>query len=87
MVAQSSIETCPGRSTAVEIEIRAAHNRTRQTYGSERLQRDLSEHGLNIGICCIKRIRKKPGIRSKQKRRFKATRPTQGIRFLWQITT
>ena len=57
----------------LELEIRAAHKRTRQTYGPERLQRDLAEHGVRVGICRIKRIRKKLGIRCRQKRRFKAT--------------
>ena len=57
----------------LELEIRAAHQRTRQTYGPERLQRDLAEHGVRVGICRIKRIRKKLGISCKQKRRFKAT--------------
>ena len=57
----------------LEVEIRAAHTRTRQTCGPERLQRDLSEHGIQVGICRIKRIRKKLGIRCKQKKKFKAT--------------
>jgi transposase InsO family protein len=57
----------------LELEIRAAHKRTRQTYGPERLQHDLAAHGIRVGICRIKRIRKKLGIRCKQKRRFKAT--------------
>ena len=57
----------------LEVEIRAAHKRTRQTYGAERLQQDLAEHGIQVGICRIKRIRKKFGIRCKQKRKFKAT--------------
>ncbi len=57
----------------LEIEIRAAHKRTRQTYGPERLQRDLAEHGIKTGICRIRRISKKLGIRCKQKRKFKAT--------------
>jgi transposase InsO family protein len=57
----------------LELEIRAAHKRTRQTYGPERLQRDLAEHSVRVGIHRIKRIRKKLGIRCKQKRRFKAT--------------
>ena len=57
----------------LEIEIKAAHKRTRQTYGPERLQHDLAEHGVKVGICRIKRIRKKLGIRCKQKRKFKAT--------------
>ncbi len=57
----------------LELEIRAADRRTRHTYGAERLQHDLAEHGVCVGICRIKRIRKKLGIRCKQKRKFKAT--------------
>jgi putative transposase len=37
------------------------------------LQRDLAEHGVRAGISRIKRIRKRLGIRCKQKRKFKAT--------------
>jgi putative transposase len=57
----------------LELEIRAADRRTRQTYGPERLQYDLAEHGIRVGISRIKRIRKKLGIRCKQKRKFKVT--------------
>jgi transposase InsO family protein len=57
----------------LELEIKAADKRTRQTYGPERLQHDLAEHGVRVGICRIKRIRRKLGLRCKQKRKFKAT--------------
>ena len=57
----------------LEIEIKAAHERTRQTYGPERLQSDLADNGVQVGICRIKRIRKKLGLRCRQKRKFKAT--------------
>src|SRR5512144_436571 len=57
----------------LEVEIRAAHKRTRQSFGPERLQHDLADKGIHVGICRIKRIRKKLGIRCKQKKRFKAT--------------
>jgi putative transposase len=57
----------------LEIEIKVAHKRTRETYGPERLQCDLAENGVQAGICRIKRIRRKLGLRCKQKRRFKAT--------------
>ena len=57
----------------LEVEIKAAHKRTRQTYGPERLQHDLAEHGIRVGICRIKRIRRKLGLRCKQKRKFKVT--------------
>ena len=57
----------------LEVEIKAAHKRTKQVYGAERLQHDLAKHGIQVGICRIKRIRRKLGIRCKQKRKFKAT--------------
>ena len=57
----------------LEVEIKAAHKRTRQTYGPERLQHDLAVHGIRGGICRIKRIKKKLGLRCKQKRKFKVT--------------
>jgi len=57
----------------LELEIRAADKRSRQTYGAERLQHELAEHGIRVGICRIRRIRKKLGIRCKQRRKFKAT--------------
>jgi putative transposase len=57
----------------LEAEIKAAHRRTRETFGAERLQHELSEHGIKAGVCRIRRIRKKLGIRCKQKTRFKAT--------------
>ena len=57
----------------LEVEIRAADKRTRQSCGPERLQKDLADHGVQAGVCRIKRIRKKLGIRCKQKKKFKAT--------------
>jgi putative transposase len=57
----------------LELEIRAAHRRTRQTYGAERLQQELAKQGVRIGICRLKRLRRKLGLRCKQKRKFKAT--------------
>jgi transposase InsO family protein len=57
----------------LEIEIKAAHRRTRQTYGAERLQHELAEHGVRVGIWRLKCIRRKLGLICKQKRKFKAT--------------
>lgn len=57
----------------LEVEIKAAHERTRQTYGPERLQADLADNGIQVGVHRIKRIRQKLGLRCKQKRKFKAT--------------
>jgi putative transposase len=57
----------------LELEIKASDKRTKQTYGPERLQSDLADHGVQVGVSRIRRIRKKLGIRCKQKRKFKAT--------------
>ena len=57
----------------LELEIKAAHERTRKTCGPERLQKDLIAHGIKVGILKIRRIRKKLGIRCKQVKKFKAT--------------
>jgi putative transposase len=57
----------------LEIEIKAAHKRTRETCGPERLQHELKEQGVEVGICRIRRIRKKLGLRCKQSRKFRAT--------------
>ena len=61
----------------LEAEIKAAHTRTRQTFGPQRLQRDLESHGVKVGLFRIRRIRKKLGIRCKQKKKFKATTNSQ----------
>ena len=60
-------------SVRLETEIRAAHQRTRETDGPKRLQSELADHGVVTGIDRIKRIRRKLGLRCKQKRKFKAT--------------
>jgi transposase InsO family protein len=57
----------------LEVEIKAAHSRTRETYGAERLRHELAEHGVMVGICRLKRIRRKLGLRCKQKRKFRVT--------------
>lgn len=57
----------------LEIEITAANSRTRGTYSAERLQADLASHGIKVGIHRIKKIRRKLGIKCKQKKKFKAT--------------
>lgn len=57
----------------LEIEIKAAHKRTRETFGPKRLQKELLSNGIKTGICRIRRIRKKLGLYCKQKKKFKAT--------------
>lgn len=57
----------------LELEIRAAHKRTRRSYGPERLQRDLAENGVVVGVHRIKRIRRQLGLCCLQRRRFRTT--------------
>lgn len=54
-------------------EIQAAHRRTRETYGPERLQADLADHGVQVGVHRIKRLRKTLGLRCRQRRKFVVT--------------
>ena len=55
------------------VEIRLAHERTRQTYGPERLQVELADHGIHAGVDRIKLIRRELGLRCRQKRKFRVT--------------
>ncbi len=57
----------------LSIEIKLAHERMRQTYGPERLQAELADHGVHAGVDRIKRIRRELGLRCRQKRKFKVT--------------
>jgi len=57
----------------LEVAIRAAHTRSRETYGPIRLQPELAADGFRAGIGRIKRLRRKLGLRCKQVRKFKAT--------------
>jgi putative transposase len=57
----------------LEVAIRIAHERTRQTYGAVRLQTELKADGFPAGVGRIKRLRQQMEIRCKQKRKFKAT--------------
>ena len=57
----------------LSVAIQAAHVRTRETYGPERLRDELRDDGIKAGVSRIKRLRKKLGLRCKQVRKFKAT--------------
>lgn len=57
----------------LELAIRAAHQRSRETYGPIRLQPELAADGFPAGLGRIKRLRRKLGLRCKQVRKFKAT--------------
>jgi len=62
-------------NTRLEIEILAAHQRTRETYSTKRLHRDLVlvDHGVQITPYRVRTLRKKLDLRCKQKCKFKVT--------------
>jgi len=61
-------------SARLELVVKAAHIRTRGTYGLNRLQRELEKvDGISIGRDRLKRIRRKLGLICKQVKKFKAT--------------
>jgi putative transposase len=53
--------------------IRAAHVRGREIYGAQKIQAELKDAGIEIGINRIKRLRKAASIRCIHKRKFKVT--------------
>lgn len=57
----------------LDVAIQAAHVRTRQTYGPERLQAELRADGFPAGVGRITRLRKKRGLRCTQLRPFTTT--------------
>ena len=57
----------------LKVAIKAAHKRTRQTYGVRRLQPELADDGFVAGRDRIGRLRRELGLRCKQKRKFKGT--------------
>lgn len=67
----------PSRSSQenmrLEAEILAAHRRTRESYSAERLHSDLADHGVQVTPYRVRKLRKKLGLRCKQKRKFRVT--------------
>lgn len=57
----------------LEIEILAAHRRTRETYSAKRLYHDLADHGVQTTPYRVRTLRKKLNLRCKQKLKFKVT--------------
>jgi putative transposase len=65
------------REPKLQAEIIAVHRRTRQTFGPERLQKELTKASVDIGMHSIKRIRRHLGLRCEQNKKFKATTHSQ----------
>jgi putative transposase len=57
----------------LKVEIRAAHHRSRETYGPRRLQPELAATGVHVGRDRIVRLRRRMDLYCRQRRRFKVT--------------
>lgn len=57
----------------LEVSIKAAHQRSRETYGTIRIKDELAEEGIKAGRDRIRRLRNKLGLVCKRRKRFKAT--------------
>ena len=55
----------------LKIEIKAAHQRTRETYSAKRLHSDLADHGVQATQDRVQTLHKKLGLRCIQKRKLK----------------
>ena len=55
------------------VEIAAAHNRSRATYGSPRVHRELRAKGWRVGRKRIERLMRDRGIQARRKKRFRRT--------------
>lgn len=58
---------------AVSAEISAAHKRSRGTYGSPRIHRELRARGIRISRKRVERLMREKGLQGAQKRRFRCT--------------
>jgi len=58
----------------LKVAAQAAHQRTRQTYGAVRLQRELAADGFAASLGTVKSVRRELGLRCvQQKKRFRVT--------------
>lgn len=67
-------ESCRAhKDRALLVHIRASHERSRSTYGSPRVHKDLVRQGHEVSRGRVARLMRQNGVRGKQKRRYKVT--------------
>lgn len=59
------------KDAQLAVEIAAAHQRSRATYGSPRLHRELRARGLRVGRKRVERLMRDRGIQARRKKRFR----------------
>jgi putative transposase len=61
------------RDAQLAATVAAVHMRSRRTYGSPRVHRDLQARGVKVGKKRVERLMRQNGLRGRCKRRFKRT--------------
>jgi putative transposase len=61
------------RDARLAVEVRLAHKRGREQYGSPRVHRELRAHGHRIGKKRVERLMRQEGIQGQRKRRYRRT--------------
>ena len=61
------------RNNILAALVKAAHIKTRQTYGVERLHAELKASGIEISLYKVRKLRSQLGLRCKQVKHFKCT--------------
>ena len=57
----------------LKVHIRASHKKSRKTYGSPRVHKDLKADGLSVGKKRIARLMREEGLRGDPPRKFRRT--------------
>lgn len=61
------------RNNILAALVKAAHSKTRETYGVERLHAELTATGVEISLYKVRKLRSQLGLHCKQVKRFKCT--------------
>jgi transposase InsO family protein len=61
------------RDAQLAARVAAVHQRSRRTYGSPRVHRELKARGVRVGKKRVERLMRESGIQGRSKRRFKRT--------------
>jgi putative transposase len=61
------------RDAQLAATVAAVHQRSRRTYGSPRVHRELRARGIRVGKKRIERLMRENGLQGRTKRRFKRT--------------
>ena len=59
------------REPALKVAILTVHQKSRETYGAERIRASLVEKGISVGMWTVKKLRREMGLVCRQRRHWK----------------